>query len=118
MSPGRGPGDSGFPRHVAAGSRGTSTRPGAHTGRYSASVRSNQMLTPTPSLHLTMNVHLVRGRVYWAVLSRRHAEDVVIVRGVLEDPYPAESNVRGSVILEAAYAAHRALSGRPGAPDA
>lgn len=108
-----GSGDSGFPRPVAAGSRGSSTRPGAHTGRYSASVRSNQMLTPKPSLHMTLNVHLVRGRVYWALLNRHLSGDTLIVRGVLDDPYPAEANIRGSVVLEAAYAAHQALAGKP-----
>ena len=61
---------------------------------------------------MTMNVHLVRGRVYWALLNRRLAGDTLIVRGVLEDPYPAEANIRGSVLLEAAYAAHQALAGR------
>ena len=76
------------------------------------------MLTPEPSLHMTMNAHLVRGRVYWAVLDRRLGHDVMVVRGIIDDPYPAEGNVRGSVPMEAAYAAHQALAGRSGTPPA
>ena len=56
-----------------------------------------------------MNVHLVRGHVYWAVFARRPKQDVLLARGTLQDPYPAEANVRGAVLMEAAYAAHEAL---------
>jgi hypothetical protein len=57
-----------------------------------------------------MNVHLVRGHVYWSVLRRGRGSHIVIARGVLTDPYPAEQNVVGSLLMEAAYAAHRLLS--------
>lgn len=71
---------------------------------------ADELVRKSPSLHLSMNVHLVRGHVYWAVLARHPKNDVLIARGTLMDPYPAEANVRGAVIMEAAHAAYEALA--------
>lgn len=65
-----------------------------------------------------MNVHLVRGHVYWAVFSRRPKNDVLLARGTLVDPYPAEANVRGAILMEAAFAAHEALGQSSVGPEA
>jgi hypothetical protein len=72
-------------------------------------MRSEKKPAREETLHLALNVHLVRGHVYWSVTNHRPNRNVLIARGVLEDPYPAEANIRGSVLMEAAYAAYRLL---------
>lgn len=61
------------------------------------------------SVHLQLHVHLVNGHVLWSVVNVRGLRSVMIARGTITDPYPDTTNLTGSLLMEAAYAAYRLL---------
>ena len=62
------------------------------------------------NVHLVLSMHLIRGRVYWAVLEKtgpRH--QLVIARGVIEEPMAALYHSPATHLMEAAYEAYRSM---------
>lgn len=60
--------------------------------------------------HLILSMHLIRGRVYWAVLEKAGTRrQRVVARGVIEEPLPALYHSPATHLMEAAYEAYRAL---------
>lgn len=63
-----------------------------------------------PSMHLTLSVHLVNGRVYWA-LTHRDSGGLgrIVARGTIEEPMPSLYHSPGTHLMEAAYEAYRQI---------
>lgn len=60
--------------------------------------------------HLRLSIHLVKGRVYWAVYETiAPGRQVVRARGHIEEPMAALYHSPATHLMEAAYEAYRAL---------
>jgi len=60
--------------------------------------------------HLLLSMHLIRGRVYWAVIEKTgRGNQVVVASGTIEEPMPALYHSPATHLMEAAYEAYRAL---------
>lgn len=60
--------------------------------------------------HLLLSMHLINGRVYWAVFdTTRAGTRVQLGRGTIESPLPSLYHSPATHLMEAAYEAYRAM---------